>query len=360
MNTNSKPLLEYTYDDFGRLSELVLLGAYRENYTWSEEGHLIEISGRDIEATSFSYESDGLLSRVKYPEGSIFRYEYDAARRLTKVTYPDSGEVAFSYDMRGRLHAIRARDAEFSFKWEDSGLLGLARFSNGAHSHEVRCSDSRRSATLGFTRGEKNDTVTSILGLWSRRGGGSSSEMFAFPGERLVGKLDVGGAGVVTWSGSGRRSCRFDQHNCLTSVINADGTGTLFRRLMAQRAVLKVAASGVSILQYDADGLLRSERDAQGIGVAYASGCHGDLESIVREGRRLNIVWDVERNVQSMSVDAEFRAVFKNEDHWPARLVLERLQIPLEVAMESVVTLVWSWQANRPIQRLVDLAFSEN
>lgn len=94
---------QYSYDDFGRLCNVIFPPVYNENH--------------QVESPSFCYEYDifGNVVTEIDPCGSITRKFYNLRGDPCKILYPDGSSEFFKYHLRGDLHRTLSRDHIFTY-----------------------------------------------------------------------------------------------------------------------------------------------------------------------------------------------------------------------------------------------------
>lgn len=355
----SGPLIDYRYDRQGRIDEVVLIGSLREKYEWSNAGELIAVTSRDSEPTRLRYRDGGLLSTIAYPDNSLFRYSYGDGELLSTITYPDGVSVRFVRGTGGLLMRAECRDASFEYLRDDSGVVLEVRFQakGGTWGFDAREIGGKLKVPFEVLARGKDTCVGSALGSWRYDGTGALTEMFVPTGVRLVKRSTDGGSQLLCWRPTGQTAYRFDKTGAVMGILNADGTHTVFKRLIPQRSLLMVSVMGVAALAYDEAGRLRCDRDREGRGGLYGYNLHGKLKSVSSLGQRMSLSWSHSNTLTKIEIGNRYRAAINEDEYWPKQATLACTDRPNFESAGTFTALVWDWQAMSSVRRLVDTAF---
>ncbi|WP_319759027.1 RHS repeat-associated core domain-containing protein [Maridesulfovibrio sp.] len=156
VSEQSSHVLEYQYDEDGRLQSVRYCGEPVEVYRYNRLGQRVfsQIAGGEKQeyryndlgqliragATAYSYDADGDLSEKNSPEG-ITSYEYLETGQLCEVHLPDGTDIEYRFDERGFRTAKYVNGQLIQrYIWKDLTTLaavedagGLSRFHYNEH-----------------------------------------------------------------------------------------------------------------------------------------------------------------------------------------------------------------------------------
>ena len=354
----SGPLIEYYYDNSGRISEVVLFNSFREKYTWSDDGKLLSVLGLNSEQTQFKYQKEGLLSFISYPNGSVFRYEYDQFNRLIAIVYPDGVSVKYNRNDQGLLTRSECIDCVFEYLWNKDNLLQEIQYHDKIGSWKQNLQGLKNQANLKFQSSSSSTTrsLSSVLGNWRYNKDGLLTEMIITGGERYKQRGDEE-SGVELWTHSGQTYYHFDKSKALMRMINTDGTTNAFRRYKDQRIVLLASLNGISMLHYNEQGILQSERVQQAKGISYKFDKHKMLQQINIDESIIKINWNETGKIKDFSINDDLKCTFKNVSDFPEKITIKTSPAGYMESTETVIGFIWNWEAMKLVRRFNDPNF---
>ncbi len=125
------PLKDYQYDDYGRMTVIVVGGANRVRFTYDSSGRLTRVQYPDgsFEESTFDgegnahsfrdrggrawyyrYRSWNQLAECSDPQGGVVRYAYDRGNELVAVADPNGHKTAFGRDLKDRVTKVLLDD----------------------------------------------------------------------------------------------------------------------------------------------------------------------------------------------------------------------------------------------------------
>lgn len=352
---SSGPVIEYFYDKAGRISEVVLFKSFREKYSWSDEGRLLSVSGNNSETTQFKYQKEGLLSSVSYPNGSVFRYEYDQLNRLMAIVYPDGVSIKYTRNDQGLLTRSECRDAVFEYLWNQDNVLQEIQYQdkNGYWKQNIQEFKNNTSIKFQSASSATSRSVSSILGNWRYNKDGLLTEMIITGGERYKQRGDDE-SGVELWRHNGQTFYHFDKNQSLMRMITTDGTTTAFRRYKDQCIVLLASVNGISILHYNEQGILESERVQQATGISYKFDKRNMLQQIKINESIIKMNWTENGKIKNLSINDELKCTIKHVLGFPKEITIKATDISYIESTETVIHYFWNWEAMILVRRLID------
>jgi len=358
---SSGPLVEYFYDGVGRISEVVLFNSFREKYSWSDEGRLLSISGGNSETTQFRYQKDGLLSSINYPNGSVFRYEYDQLNRLIAIVYPDGASIKYTRNESGFLTRSECRDVVFQYLWNGDNLLQEIQYQDKTGNWKQNIQKFKNKINLRFQSSSSTTfrSLSSILGNWRFNKDGLLIEMVIAGGERFKQRGDEE-SGVELWTHNGQTYYYFDKSKSLMRMVNADGTNTVFKRNKDQRIVLLASVNEISLLQYDEDGVLLSERVRQAKGISYKYDKENRLQHIYIDESISKLNWTENGKIKDFSMNDELKCSIKHLSDLPEKITIKSSDSGFIESSDMVIRFIWNWEAMKLTRRLYDSKFKES
>lgn len=354
----SGPLIEYFYNKTDRISEVVLFNSIREKYSWSDEGRLLSISGSNSEVTQFKYQKDGLLSSVSYPNGSVFRYEYDHLNRLMGIVYPDGVSIKYTRNEQGLLIRSECMDTVFEYLWNQDNLLQEIQYQdkNGNWKQSVQEFKKKETIKFQYASSTTSRSLSSILGNWRYNKDGLLSEMIITGGERFKQRGDEE-TGVELWTHTGQTYYHFDKSKSLMRMMHADGTTTLFRRSKDQRIVLLASINGISMLHYNEQGVLQSERMLQTKGVSYKFEKKNMLQQINIDETIIKMKWTDNGKIKDFSVNDNLNCTIKHSSGLPEQITIKTSDAEYMESAETVIGFIWNWEALKLVRKINDITF---
>jgi YD repeat-containing protein len=126
--------LDYTYDAFGRRTQMVDQDGFATKYEYDAAGRLYRL--RDSANTllvTYTYDTAGRLSRIDKGNGTFTTYEYDAAGQILSLkNWRNATELNskfdYTYDSRGRRVSMTTLDGSWTYGYDGSGQLIRAVF----------------------------------------------------------------------------------------------------------------------------------------------------------------------------------------------------------------------------------------
>ena len=354
----SGPVIEYFYDKAGRISEVVLFKSFREKYTWSDDGKLLAVLGRNSEITQFKYQKEGLLSSVSYPNGSVFRYEYDQLNRLMGIVYPDGVSIKYTRNDQGLLTRSECIDCVFEYLWNNNNLLQEIHFHDKTGNWKQNVQEFKNQAKLKLQSASSSTmrSLSSVLGNWRYNNDGLLTEMIITGGERYKQRGDDE-SGVELWRHNGQTFYHFDKNQSLMRMITTDGTTTAFRRYKDQRIVLLASVNGISMLHYNEQGILQSERVQQSKGMSYNFDKRKVLQQIHIDESIIKTNWTENGKIKDLSINDDLKCTIKHVSGFPEKITIKTADGGYMESAETVIGFIWNWEATKLIRRQIDANF---
>jgi YD repeat-containing protein len=351
---NGKPLLEYNYDRFERISEVFLPDSTVERYEYSESGKIISIQKGNSLKTQYSYQQGELLSSIKYPNGSEFTYKYDTCFRLRYIIYPDNQISEFNRNDFGLLVQSKNNKRGFNYIWDKESNLHEIQYQYESETWKTNPNENNK-IKLDFRQrlDSGHYSVSSVLGHWCYDQNKSLYEMFVAGGERYVksGNLEKG---IEQWSSNGQTSYRFDSDQNLVSVTNSDGTSSVFIRGLTERTIFEVSSKGVAFLHYDKEGKLLSERDKQNNGFSYILTKQNMLRQLSNYENTIIADWTMGGKLKKLKLDNKLKFVINYNSDIPSQLSSNFSSYGNVEAMENLIRFIWEWEAMSEVRGLID------
>jgi len=120
---SQKPVIRYSYDVQGNLSEQVEPDGGKTTYTYTARNKVTSISAQGAGKTYTTYkfyDEAGNEKESKDARGYSTLKEYDAFNRLIKITYPEGNTERFEYDLRNnRLAYIDGRNFRTAYSYDN-------------------------------------------------------------------------------------------------------------------------------------------------------------------------------------------------------------------------------------------------
>ena len=352
----SGPVIEYFYDKAGRISEVVLFKSFREKYTWSDDGKLLAVLGRNSEITQFKYQKEGLLSSVSYPNGSVFRYEYDQLNRLMGIVYPDGVSIKYTRNDQGLLTRSECIDCVFEYLWNKDNLLLEIKYHDKTCSWKQNVQGFKNQANLKFQSSSASTmrSLSSVLGNWRYNKEGLLTEMIIMGGERYKQRGDEE-SGVELWTHSGQTYYHFDKSKALMRMITTDGTTTAFRRYKDQRIVLLASVNGISMLHYNEQGILQSERVQQETGISYKFDKRNMLQQIKIDESIIKMNWTENGKIKDLRIYDELKCNIKHVLGFPEQITIKTSKTGYMESTETLIGFIWNWEGMKLVRRINDI-----
>jgi len=131
---NSVPQANLVHDPYGRRVGLGYANGTSTSYSYNPSGYLTDLLTRDSQQAtinSFAYTHDGVGNRKTMTElNGVHGYDYDKIYQLTKATHPLRPEEAFSYDPVGNrlntsvdLDNALMEDGDYTYAYDYNGNL---------------------------------------------------------------------------------------------------------------------------------------------------------------------------------------------------------------------------------------------
>ncbi|MDD5262544.1 MAG: hypothetical protein PHD76_11930 [Methylacidiphilales bacterium] len=136
--------IQVEYDNLGRVSKQTMPDGMATEYSYDAQGHVHEVKQKGVVVASYSYDRDGHvveqvdgLKRKKklewdakgnqvaeiLPDGSATRFEYDAQGRRTAQIDGDGNKITFGYDSHGKLvRQANALGQVLTWTYDERGL----------------------------------------------------------------------------------------------------------------------------------------------------------------------------------------------------------------------------------------------
>lgn len=283
---DGSPLLQYRYDDEGRLAETVFPGDRIERYVRDRDGFVTAVTWCGEDSARFERRDDGRLSAVTYTDGASFRFTATSEGLIERLRYPDGAECVLRRDGHGLLESVTCRHTTIRYEWSDDAQLtaittetpvGASRLVLGRRRLEVAFEPeaSRRSSV---------QQARSALGLWTLDQTGVPIELISPFDIRLCRTHDRTERTTMFSSPAGQTTWRFTRSGVLDSKVGAGGTRTLYFPLGAQGDVLALSYRNVEFLHYES-GLLVGRRSIYGEHTRFTYKPSGSLSSVgIRTG----------------------------------------------------------------------------
>jgi len=198
---NGKPVLEYSYDKNGNVTELKDLTGRKTVYKYDAAGRMEEIWDSGKLAAAYTYKPDSLPAGIRYgngvtveysydsdkniagivaknsegveilkhsyeydnngnqikkeENGNVTQYIYDSLNRLSKVVYPDVEEL-FSYDFAGNRTFMKKGNTETTYSYDKRNRLieRMEGFDKTLYSYDRNgnlISESGKQGTISYT-----------------------------------------------------------------------------------------------------------------------------------------------------------------------------------------------------------------
>mgnify|MGYP000689965675 CR=1 FL=1 len=352
------PLVEYHYNNDGYIHEVILLNSFCEKYQWTDDGKLLSVSSPKNEITEFKYQKDGLLASINYPNGSIFRYEYDNQLRLSAITYPDGLTNKYFRNDVGLLIRSEFQDGTFDFLWDENNLMNEILYKDKLGTWNLKVKEFNNRTPLRFSKSSSSSSqsISSILGNWRYDKNGILFEMIVPGGQRFKKRGDEE-SGIELWTHNGQTFYNFDKSKVLMSIVNNDGTNTIFRRNIAEKFVMLVSVMGITILNYDKQGVLFAEREQQFDAISYKYNRQKTLNRISTDEKIINLNWTKDGKIKRINIDGSLNCSIKHLLGIPDQISIKTCETEVMECAEMVIHIIWNWEAMRLVRRLDDISF---
>jgi len=202
--------VEYTYDDFDRITQAVYKNAANQvvatfNYTYDNDGNLIKRTG-PAGTTNYTYDGLDRPTGESFPDGTSDSYGYDAASNLTSLT-DAGGTVSYGYDKANQLTSVTdpgANTPSATLGYDNDGDLTSTTYASGA------------SVARGYNA---EDQLNSLTNTYKTSGGQTA---------QLSYNLTYDGSLVATSTDQANNltTYTYDQLNRLTEAKTTQGSQT--------------------------------------------------------------------------------------------------------------------------------------
>jgi RHS repeat-associated protein len=278
----------YTYDSFGRVTEIKDAQGNSRTFTWDVFDNLISVTDENLNTTTLTYDSKGnVLSRTD-ALGNITSFTYDPTfNKLTSITDANGNTTTFSYDAKGNLTSIiDALGNSTTFSYDAYGQPtsitdargNTTSFSYNSYGYLTQVTDPlANDTTLVY------DNVGNLTSVTDPNGNTSTLEY------DLANQLKK-----ITDPLSNETTLSYDANGNITSITDANGNTTSYTYDQINR-LTKVtnALSNETNYAYDEVGNLTSITDAKGNTTTYI---HDSLNRLVSEtdalGNTTSYVYD--------------------------------------------------------------------
>ena len=264
-------------------------------------------------------------------------------------------------DDLGQLTRAESRDGTFELTWDNDRNLQKIHFYCVAGDWLFISDRSTKKLKIQFHLQQSgvNTSVSSALGYWRLNPSGTPLEMFIPSGERLLNRSCEEKREIISWSNNGQVVYRLDKSRAVMSILNFDGTHTVFKRLMSKKSVLFLSALGIGILNYDENGNLRRVRDQFGQGALYSYASNNELKSVISKGQRLFMSWTEKSNLYKIEIEKYLHGSIIRKNGYPEYItLLSDSFTQIEKGLNLIGTL-WNWECLKLTRRLLDIVLKE-
>ncbi|MEQ1828603.1 MAG: RHS repeat-associated core domain-containing protein, partial [Pirellula sp.] len=128
--------LDYTYDSFGRRTQMVDQDGFATKYEYDTAGRLYRLrDSADTILVTYTYDTAGRLSRIDKGNGTFTTYEYDPAGQILSLknwrnATALNSKFDYTYDSRGRRISMTTLDGSWTYGYDGTGQLTRAIFAS--------------------------------------------------------------------------------------------------------------------------------------------------------------------------------------------------------------------------------------
>lgn len=277
---NGSPLLQYRYDDEGRLAETVFPGDRIERYVRDRDGFVTAVRWCGEDTARFERRDDGRLSAVTYADGASFRFTANDGGLIERWRYPDGAECVLQHDGNNQLESATCRDTTIRYEWIDGAQLAAITTETPAGASRLALDHQHLeiSFEVEALRRSGIQRVRCPLGLWKFDMDGVPLELISPFDFRLRRTSDKSERTTMFWSPAGQTTWRFTRSGVLDSRVGDGGTRTLFFPLESHGVTLALSYRNVEFLHYKS-GLLVGRRSIYGGHTRFTYEPSGSLSS---------------------------------------------------------------------------------
>ena len=198
-------LVDYDYDDRGRLDEITYPSGRKAAYTFDERSSLETISWDGTQIEDRDYNGLGLLTNVDRPFVDEVRF-YDDVNRVTTIANNNVGDASYTYDGNGNklTEAWTGAMASWNFTTQSGGNDGY-----DAEDRFMNFIQSAQTKTVSFTRSDiGNISNVNLNGTNTARGYSNVHELTSIGAQSQTfdtdGNLTTAHSGVdLAWDEAG-------------------------------------------------------------------------------------------------------------------------------------------------------------
>jgi YD repeat-containing protein len=339
-------LLQYRYDDKGRLSETVFLGDRIERYVRDREGFVTAVKWCGEDTARFERRDNGRLSAVTYADGGSFRFSTTKEGLIERLRYPDGIECVLQRDEDGRIESVTCRDTMIRYEWSDGSQLVSIKTETPAGTSRLVLD--RRHLVVDFepeaSRYSGVQRVRSALGRWTFDAAGVPLELVSPFDFRLCRTNDDNERTMTFWSPSGQTAWRFTRAGLLDSVVHSNGMRTAYIRSSDPSVTFALTGHNLGILKYEA-GWLKIQRTVNGSYLRFVyTENNGNLATVETPASSVQFESGLDSRLMEIRAGGNYRISGGIMPGIPSKIVIRVDSKLTDLAAALAVTSRWHWE----------------